>query len=317
MAMRRRICSGCVGETYLAQEVEAGGTAGSSYCGQANACISVEDLADRIGTAFEDHYVRTSRISRIHCSSPCCLTGNQTTSGSAKAFLFSRCDRRSCLDTAATRQQMFLRSSIAGTATSIRRRWAKRRSSRPTRTTRRKARALWRGMRSGTASRVAKTEARFFSRTAADLLARVFGNIDKLKAKPRHPLVVNVGTEQQADPPLSRPRLPVRREAERSPVPPGPSFGIASGRPCRRGPDERAGESLSSTVRPMHLSPWLKCALLRGTVAVAKFSIIRPLRFLDLTAIEGVRDGALDPVPQGRLRTRCLPTVPRPSANSA
>ena len=58
---QKHICCECVGETYLAQQIEnAGQTGDCSYCDQALARIPVEELADRIETAFAEHYVRTS-----------------------------------------------------------------------------------------------------------------------------------------------------------------------------------------------------------------------------------------------------------------
>lgn len=57
----KRICCGCVGESYLSQEIDrTGHEAECSYCEETAQCWTVEDLADRIETAFEHHYIRTS-----------------------------------------------------------------------------------------------------------------------------------------------------------------------------------------------------------------------------------------------------------------
>lgn len=56
----KRICSGCVGEKYLKALIEADGKeAICSYCDDEAKTISIEDLANLIEKAFEDHYERT------------------------------------------------------------------------------------------------------------------------------------------------------------------------------------------------------------------------------------------------------------------
>ena len=58
---QKRICCECVREAYLAQRIEKDAQAGEcSYCGETLACITVEELADHVETAFADHYVRTA-----------------------------------------------------------------------------------------------------------------------------------------------------------------------------------------------------------------------------------------------------------------
>jgi len=57
----KRICYGCVGESYLSQEIHrTGDEAECSYCEETAQCWTVEDLADRLETAFEHHFIRTS-----------------------------------------------------------------------------------------------------------------------------------------------------------------------------------------------------------------------------------------------------------------
>src|SRR5438094_186481 len=54
---RRRICSSCVGEAFLREEIErAGTTACCFYCEDEGKTISIEELANRIETAFEEHF---------------------------------------------------------------------------------------------------------------------------------------------------------------------------------------------------------------------------------------------------------------------
>jgi len=53
----KRICCGCVGETFLSEEIErTGAEAACSYCTDTAPCWNIEALADRIETAFDHHY---------------------------------------------------------------------------------------------------------------------------------------------------------------------------------------------------------------------------------------------------------------------
>jgi hypothetical protein len=56
-----RICSDCIGDEYLKEEVEHfGEQAKCSYCGMEGNTIPIEELADHVEKAFEDHYQLTS-----------------------------------------------------------------------------------------------------------------------------------------------------------------------------------------------------------------------------------------------------------------
>jgi hypothetical protein len=57
----RFLCHGCVGEKYLSAEIKRDGRRHQcSYCGRRRAAYSIGDMAQRIGTVFDEHYVRTS-----------------------------------------------------------------------------------------------------------------------------------------------------------------------------------------------------------------------------------------------------------------
>jgi hypothetical protein len=57
----KRICFACVGEEYLGNEIRAKGKrAKCSYCVKMRHSYSVDEVAERAETAFEQHYIRTS-----------------------------------------------------------------------------------------------------------------------------------------------------------------------------------------------------------------------------------------------------------------
>src|SRR6266851_10363126 len=57
---KRRICADCVGEPFLIAEIEKHGEIFVCfYCQSEGKTFSVEEMADRVETAFEEHFVRT------------------------------------------------------------------------------------------------------------------------------------------------------------------------------------------------------------------------------------------------------------------
>jgi len=56
----RRICSDCVGEEFLrARIVNLGDQAKCFYCGKVGKTFSVDDMADEIQAAFDEHFYQT------------------------------------------------------------------------------------------------------------------------------------------------------------------------------------------------------------------------------------------------------------------
>lgn len=57
----RRLCSDCVGEEFLSAKIVTHGEhATCFYCDQAGKTFSIDDMADEIETAFEEHFYQTS-----------------------------------------------------------------------------------------------------------------------------------------------------------------------------------------------------------------------------------------------------------------
>jgi RES domain-containing protein/HEPN superfamily RES-like protein len=55
-----RLCSGCVGESFLKAEMQSQGTsAACSFCGKKGKTYSIEEVADRVEAALEEHYTQT------------------------------------------------------------------------------------------------------------------------------------------------------------------------------------------------------------------------------------------------------------------
>jgi RES domain len=148
-----------------------------------------------------------------------------------------------------------------------------------------------------------KTEARFFSRTAAKHLASVFNGIDTMQTRDGRPLVLEAGpgtalsavyrarvfqSDERLQAALCRPDQQLG-----SP----PSVLASAGRMNARGISVFYGANdpkvALAEVRPP----------VGSQVAVARFEIIRPIRLLDLTALSTVSSGGsiFDPELAGRL----------------
>jgi hypothetical protein len=134
-----------------------------------------------------------------------------------------------------------------------------------------------------------KREARFFSRTAARHLASIFDGIDELRASDGRPLVVDVGPETnfytlyrarvfQSD---DRLKVALGRPDQQLGSP--PLLFAAAGRMNARGISVFYGANDPKTAIAEVRPP------VGSQVAVAQFEIIRKLRLLDLTALRDVR----------------------------
>ena len=134
-----------------------------------------------------------------------------------------------------------------------------------------------------------KTEARFFSRSAASHLASVFDRIDDLCTHDGRPLVVDAGpgtdfhTLFRARVFQSDDKLEVALGRPDQHLGPPPAFLATAGRMNARGISVFYGAddptAAIAEVRPP----------VGSQVAVAQFQIIRKLRLLDLTALQDVR----------------------------
>ncbi len=299
----KRICCECVREAFLSQQIEKEGQAGEcSYCGETLASIPIEELADRIETAFADHYVRTANYPEswqeramadressyvwqregqpVHDA----VEAAASIPSEAVADVLEILDNRyGDFDSAAMGEETeFSGETYYEEKGASAQAWHEE----------------WRNFEQSL-----KTEARFFSRSAAELLARVFGQVDTLKTKPRHPLVVEVGpgrklthlyrarvfqSEGRLEEALCRPDLHLGSPPARL---------ASAGRMNARGISVFYGATNAAVALAEVRPP------VGSKVAIANFEITRRLRLLDLTALDGVQDGGsiFDPSLKGRL----------------
>lgn len=299
----KRICFECVGDEYLSKEVEQSGQVDEcSYCSQTEKSYTIEELAECIETAFDDHYYRTSdqpdlwqqmqlddRESNYiwYRDGVPVIDAFESAAGipgEAAADVQTVLDNKHCdMESAQMGEETeFSPDSYYDEKGASDRAWHEE----------------WRAF-----ERSLKKEARFFSQFAASHLASVFGGIDKLRTADGRPLVLDAGPQFALDH-LYRARVfqsdDKLEEALCHPdihLSSPPASLATAGRMNARGISVFYGASEEAVaigeVRPP----------VGSKVIVAKFSIVRPLRLLDLTALKIAYDGGsiFDPSLKERL----------------
>lgn len=287
----KHICSACIGEAILSDKIEqTGEEAECSYCTETARCWIIEALADSIETAFGHHYTRTSsepdswqeRKMADRESSyewhregepviEAIETAAEIPSEAAADVQEILSDRYADVGSDYTGEETeFSSDSYYAEVSSSDQAWQED----------------WRDF-----EKALKTEARFFSRAAASHLAAIFGNIDKLKTKDGLPIVVDAGPDQPLDH-LYRGRVFQSREMlEEALCKPALDLGSPPARHARAGRMNAGGISVFYGATDAGVAIAEVRPPVGSTVAVAKFSIIKLLRLLDLTALENVSDG--------------------------
>ena len=188
------ICHCCIGDAYLASEIKSSGdTAECDYCGESAPSIDIDALADRIEEAFSDHYTRTA---------------DQPDSWQERLLA----DRESNYDWDREGSPVDLAIQDAagigeGPATDVLAILEEKHAPYPDKDNMgqeyefssdsyyERRRPTYIGLHMGwhEFEQSLKTKARFFSRTAEELLARIFGRTDTLKTREGRPLVFDAG----------------------------------------------------------------------------------------------------------------------------
>ncbi|MGA3846819.1 RES family NAD+ phosphorylase [Ralstonia nicotianae] len=286
----KRICHECVRESFLSAQIEQSApVATCDYCGELLASLTIEELADRIETAFEEHYNRTSdqpnsweermladkesHYDWERDGTPvvdAIADAAEIPQGAAEDVLAILEERHGDFDKDAMGEESeFSSDSYYEEKNPDDQGWQEE----------------WHNFEHSL-----KTQARFFSHTAANHLAQVFGDIDKLKTRDGRPLVVGAGPETALDH-LYRARVfQAVDKLEEALRRPDLYLGSPPPRLARAGRMNAQGISVFYGATDVNVAIAEVRAPVGSKVAVAKFGITRPLRLLDLTALEDVHD---------------------------
>ncbi|MEO8723344.1 MAG: RES domain-containing protein [Sphingobium sp.] len=288
----KRLCHYCVGERFLKAEIRMEGHRGRcSYCDRpASKSYTIGDLADRIEEVFETHYIRTSdqpnswqitMLSDRESTYDWERDGEPVLDAISNAAVIDDEPAQDILTILEERHSSF-DSDAMGEETEF--------SSDSHYEEKSATDEAWQEAWSDF-ERSLKSEARFFSRTAADYLTNVFREIEGMTATDGRSLVIDggPGTELAA---VFRARAfqsddkliaALCRPDQQLGSP--PAMLAASGRMNARGISVFYGASEAraaiAEVRPP----------VGSQVAVARFEITRPVRLLDLTALGDVAEG--------------------------
>ena len=299
----KRICHACVSETYLAAEVKASGDAGvCAYCGETNPSLTIEELADRIDTAFANHYTRTatepdSLQERMQADRESSYIWDREGSPAHEAIqeaagldeepasdvLEILQNRHGDFDSAAMGEESdFDADAYYAEKGPNDQAWH----------------AEWNNFEHSL-----KSEARFFSRAAAEHLVAVFGGVDQLKTHDGRPLVVSAGPQTSIDH-LYRARVfQSRSQLEDAIARPDLHVGSPPARAARAGRMNAQGIAVFYGATDALVAIAEVRPPVGSQVVVARFTVGRPLRLLDLTALEDVHESGsiFDPTFKRRL----------------
>lgn len=283
----RRLCSDCVGEEFLRDKIAGhGDQADCFYCGSNGKTFSIDEMADEIETAFEEHFYQTStepsedEYAIYKHSSRCWYRdGDPITEVVASAAGIEETPTADIFEVLAERhfdmESAKMGEECAYDSDSY---YAEKG------TDDREYSEQWRFF-----EKSLKTEARFFSRAGEATLAAVFEGIHNHQTRTGKPVIVDAGpgfdisslfrarvfqSDEKLESALQRPDKEIG---------PPPSLMAPAGRMNARGIAVFYGattpEIAVAEVRPP----------VGSRVAVGRFDIVRPIRLLDLEALRSVR----------------------------
>jgi hypothetical protein len=285
---KKKICNQCVGESYLRDEIRThGNRLRCSYCGRTAKAYHIEELTQRIEDAFSRHYIRTPDQPE-DWEYPLLADKELEYDWDRKGTPVSSAimDAAEIPERAANDIQQCLEYKYAdydlGTQ-DIETEFASSAYYEEKRATDWEWLEKWREF-----ERSLKSEARFFSRSAEQHLSQVFDKIDEMENREGRSLIVDAGPGTaisafyrarvfQSDEKLKQALMSPDRQLG-SP----PSMCAMAGRMNANGISVFYGANRPivalAEVRPP----------VGSRVVVARFEIIRPIKFLDLTALSNV-----------------------------
>ncbi len=280
----KRVCVNCVGDQFLKELIrKSGEQAICSYCeGDESNTFSIEDFADRIERAFDEHYERTPTQpdgfeSAMQYSERDGESAVLAIADAAKIDESVAEDVRSVLE---DRHSDFERTKMGEECPfDVGSHYADRSIGHE------ELSIIWRGFENRL-----KTEARFFSRSAQTILEQIFANLSELRTSDGATVVVPAGPETCVQF-LYRARVFAAEDEKlkEALVEPWkhlgtpPANAASAGRMNARGIAVFYGTEEPDTAIAEVRPP------VGSKVAVAEFFIERPLRLLDLQALQSVQ----------------------------
>jgi RES domain-containing protein len=287
----KRICHCCIGESYLASEIRSSGQeAECDYCGKREPSIGIDLLAERIEEVFADHYARTSdrpdwwqaqRMADRESDYLWCREGVPVNEAIQEAAEIDEDPAADVLELLEGKHTPYPdKDNIDDESEFSSDSYYER------------AHPTFIGLHMGwhNFEQSLKTKARFFSRTAEELLGRIFGGADTLQTRKGLPLVVNAGPGTLLDH-LYRSRVfQTEDELIDALCRPDASIGSPPSKMARAGRMNAQGISVFYGATKADVAIAEVRPPVGSRVVVARFDITRRLRLLDLTAANDVHE---------------------------
>lgn len=282
----RRLCSKCIGEAFLRSEIEKEGEPGTCYyCDEHGVTTSIDEMADRIETVFEQHYQPTSTepssMEYISMKEGCRdweRDGERVVYVICNAAIIDEAPGEDIREVLKYRHQDFERDQMGEEGPFDEETYYAEKEIDDI-----EYRENWRYFEKNL-----RTEARFFSSAAESTLESVFEGLADHKAHGGNPIIVKAGPGTEM-PVLFRARVfqsvKLLEESLKRPdktIGPPPAVSAMAGRMNARGISVFYGATDISVaigeVRPP----------VGSRVAVGRFELLREVQLLDVSALRSV-----------------------------
>ena len=286
----KHICHACIGEGYLSAEIESScESCVCAYCGEFAPCVSIKEIAERIKTAFDEHYTRTAdgpdswqeRILADRESNYVWMRNGETVIEAIQNA--AKINEEPAVDVLEILQDRYgdFESAKMGEEAEF--------DDDSHYTKKEPDDQSWHE-EWNRFEHLLKTETRFFNRTAANLLAQVFGGIEKLKTIDGRPLVMAVGSNTPLDHIYRARVFQAESQLEEALARPDRHIGSPPHNVACAGRMNAYGISVFYGATNEQVAIAEARPPVGSRVVVARFVIIRSLQLLDLTALEYVHD---------------------------
>lgn len=297
------LCFNCIGETYMFDEVSRlGSKAECSYCGNVLNAYSINRLAERIEEAFAQHYTRTPEDPPAYLSAVLADKEiNYVWERDGVPVIYAIMNAAEIPEEAAVDMLGILEekySDFESAAMGEETEFSANTYYKECRTDDARWQEEWKEFEHSL-----KTEARFFSRPALNLLHTIFDGIEEMQARDGRSMVVDAGPDTEFFSVFRARVFQSSEDLKTALTRPDSHLGSPPSKYARAGRMNAHGISVFYGAN----DPMVALAEVRppvgSKVAIARFEIVRPIRLLDLTALTAVATygSVFDPDFVGRL----------------
>ena len=285
---QKKVCCNCVEEKYLSAQITNDGKNGTcSYCGKKTKCFSLEQFADKIQVAFEQHYDRTS--TEPEPWEYAILADKEEhyewdRKGDNIIYVFQEAagiDEEIASDVQEVLEVKFddMEAAQCGIETEF--------SSDSHYEENKPNEGSWQSEWLYFETSL-KTETRFFSKAASQFLSSIFSDLDKMKTADGQSLIIEAGPGRQFSEVYRARSFQSNKKLEEAIKQPGKFLGPPPYESAHAGRMNAQGISVFYSSNNIDTALAEVRPPVGSKVVTARFDIIRKLQLLDLTALNSV-----------------------------